>query len=719
MPLCADAQNTIIRSSNSTGATSRTTSGGVPLGDESSDTVTSQEPQGIIFDTGEEADSVMRVKVFGFSPLWRDVKLREVEHPSLDPTDVARHNVVHRFDGDYYLDRGALGQSHLSLYPFGLSSRTALLSREALPPLALTFIPDANPVYHRLHHVSLFQTQTPYTLLHYGSSLNKDYQIGIIHTQNIKPRWNIAFRYDLTSREGVYTNAGGTNHLLDFSTNYYSEDARYQVQANLTFNRMRQEENGGVQNDTTCWDDSRRAGVPVNMYAAQNMWRDLQLTVHQSYNTVRQFNRPVPIVETRIDTLRETRQVSDTLTGDSIVLRNDTVVSLVPRDTIVGYDTLYAHTPHTYNTGVFAMDLRVGRQRRIFSDSQPDSWFYDNLALDTTFYFDSTALHQVVADLYWTNDAYMSHRWHNPFILKGGIRPEYSRLQFADAQYSYFALSPFAHAEIALRHFLLSVDAEEVTGGYRNGDYRIASSLRLDIAGRHDINLLFLSEAQQPALIYYHNEGCYSWDYDRWDKVHRQQLAFNYRYATPDTVGGLLRQLNLTGSSMLIGNNIWLDETMTPTQGNATGLLFQATLSTQLRHRWLNLRLQEMVQYSSDDAVIRVPLLASKNSLYADFTLFRNAMRMQTGFDLRAHTRYYADGWNPILGSYYRQDAVQVGGYIVLDYWLTLQIKRASIYLRVNHLNAPLEKSPRYFSLPHYPMEDLGVYWGIIWKFFN
>jgi hypothetical protein len=55
----------------------------------------------------------------------------------------------------------------------------------------------------------------------------------------------------------------------------------------------------------------------------------------------------------------------------------------------------------------------------------------------------------------------------------------------------------------------------------------------------------------------------------------------------------------------------------------------------------------------------------------------------------------------------------------VADFWLTLQIKRATIYAKVSHFNAPLERHPSYFSLPHYPMEDLGVYWGVVWKFFN
>ena len=130
-----------------------------------------------------------------------------------------------------------------------------------------------------------------------------------------------------------------------------------------------------------------------------------------------------------------------------------------------------------------------------------------------------------------------------------------------------------------------------------------------------------------------------------------------------------------------------------------------------------------MLQYSSDNNVIRVPLFASKNSLFADIFLFHRALHMQTGFDIRYHTKYYADGWNPVLGAFYRQDDVEVGNYLVTDFWITLQIKRASIYLKASHFNAPIENltsfTPAYFSLPHYPMEGFGLYWGVTWKFFN
>ena len=80
---------------------------------------------------------------------------------------------------------------------------------------------------------------------------------------------------------------------------------------------------------------------------------------------------------------------------------------------------------------------------------------------------------------------------------------------------------------------------------------------------------------------------------------------------------------------------------------------------------------------------------------------------------------YHAPYYDPATGLFLQQDAVTVGNYLWGDIFINLQVKRASIYGRVAHFNAPFAKNPTYFSLPHYPMEDLGFYWGVTWNFFN
>lgn len=665
---------------------------------ENQDSIVDNTPKGIVYNDDILPDSVLRSHVYSFGESVRAVKLRHLQNPSLLPTGLQNNNPLDAVEKYSFATLGALGQVHQPLYYNHLSlSHTNRTS----------FINDPLPYYrqdqHTLRH---FQSLTPYTLLGYGNSLDKDYQIHVIHTQNIRPRWNFAMLYDLISREGLYTNSGLTDHYLDLTTNYYSEDARYQLQASITYNRIRHQENGGVTNDTTCWDYSRESGVPVNMYAAQNQWRDIEFHIHQSYNTVRQF-----------DLIRENK-ITDTIPqdGDSIVRTNSRTI----------YDTTKASKPSTFNTGVFALDLTYARHRRIFSDNQALSWFYNYGSIDTIFYFDSTTHHHLAAEVYWTNDAYMQHHYNNPVVISGGLRPQYDEMRFASpsAKSSELNITPFASARIHAGRFLLTADAEETNGARRMGDYRLSGNLSIQL-GDNELSVNALSEAQSPSMVFYHNEGAYNWIIDDYNKIKQQRLAFNYSYINSDTIASKFQvsNLKLQLASTLLSDNVWFDSQMRPTQGNATALLLQADLNAHLRLGWFNLRTHQMLQHSNDDNVVRVPLFASKNSFYADFNMFHGALRTQIGIDARYHTKFYCDGWNPVLGAFYRQDEVEIGNYLIADLWLTLQVKRATIYLRASHLNAAIEKlaglQPSYFSMPHYPYENFTLYWGIIWRFFD
>ena len=67
---------------------------------------------------------------------------------------------------------------------------------------------------------------------------------------------------------------------------------------------------------------------------------------------------------------------------------------------------------------------------------------------------------------------------------------------------------------------------------------------------------------------------------------------------------------------------------------------------------------------------------------------------------------------------FFKQDKIEVGNYLWADFFINLQVKRASIYAKAGHFNSFLE-SHSYYLLPHYPANQLGFYFGLTWKFFD
>lgn len=647
-------------------------------------------------------DSVLQAAIFMFHREPVQVKIMSLEHPALTPTGAQFCDALDAFNGNYYLTVTELGHPHISLAPaFGKAP-------------GLSYKPNIFPGFYKTpENIYFYQVQKPYSVLAYHSSLKKDYQLHVTHTQNINDHWNFALDYHLFSPTGTFANSSATDHLVDINTNYYSPDARYQLSAGLITQKIVLGENNGLSNMDIFIDKriSNMAGIPVNETRRMSLTNDLTVFVRQSFNTVRQFKWYRPIKQQFIDTvtLSDTLRIMvfDTAANDSVAKDSITFrTSCELRDTIIGYDTILPRKPHCYNTGVFALDLQWDKKKYRYTDS--------------------TLYNLVSATLYWTNDAYMDHRWRNPLKIFGGIRPQIESLSldesiYASSKLTNVALYPFGRIELSpfpAAELIAFAETAPNLSEY-NLDACLLFPFRDSVGNsRQTLSLRAVVKASRPELIYtaqtLRHDGIAARGFN---SVNVQKLELQYRR-------GSLLETYL--SAQHIDNNIWFEERiidgvalLTPCQSADNALLLQGRLNLYLKlAHWLHYDMQQIVQYSSNDNVVRVPLFASKNSFYSDFSLFNGALHTQVGIDLRYHTRYKADAYDPFLGTFYRQDEEEVGNYIWADFFINLQIKRASIYAKAGHLNSFIEQQG-HCLLPGYPSKQFGFYFGITWKFFD
>ena len=177
-----------------------------PFANNNSSQTDTSATKGLIF-AKETPDSVLRTKVFMFHYEPTRVKINRLWNPTLDPTGVQFSDPLDAFNGAYYLSKGILGQVHYNLFPTLAGSLDSRMQ------------PDIHSGYaKRPGNVWFHHTLTPYSRLSYGSSLNKDYQVSIAHSQDIIPGWNASFDYRLYAPEGNYSGSGDKNHYLDANT---------------------------------------------------------------------------------------------------------------------------------------------------------------------------------------------------------------------------------------------------------------------------------------------------------------------------------------------------------------------------------------------------------------------------------------------------------------------------------------------------------------------
>ena len=618
----------------------------------------------------------------------------EVFHPRLDPTGIQFRHHGKTLD-NHYLSTAEEGHPHYALYP------------EYNNRLGLSFRPDLFPTFSKNpDNITFYQVQRPFTLLSYHSSLNRDYQVHVTHSQNINERWNFALDYHLFSPQGVYANSSAVDHLLDFNTNYYSPDARYQLRAGVIWQRLSLGENGGLSNDSdfVFRRIANPAGHPVVSTDGNSRYTQTTLFINQSFNTVRQ----IPWYRDRVVTEKDT-------TRDSTYNTHLTTIT----------DTLYPSDPRVFNTGVLGLNLQFDRHKYRITSIPSTTPILGTIT-------DSTLNHIFSGSLFWTNDAYLDHQWHNPFKVTLGIRTYLSKLdldtaRFNTPQTTTLLAYPFAMLTITpwqSSEFSVLAETEPKHGEY-NLDFNLLSQFptvksQLDIRatlqahGESEMTCAILGNLPQPVdrsqLLIRSN---------RIEVIYR-----NTRLQQSTDSKPLKADYRLSLSATAISNHHYLYKDSTaivPCFDHNTDIipLFQARANIQLQlWQWLHYDMQQLFQYSTQD-IIHVPLWASKNSIYADFHLFRHALRTQVGFDIRYHTAFKADSYDPSLGLFYWQNDVTVGNYIYADFFINLQIKRASIYVKAGHINSIIESESHYFSLPHYPENPFGLLYGLTWQFFD
>lgn len=638
------------------------------------------QPKGIEYHE-DIPDTTLQRSVFMFRYDPQSVKIKDVVYPSLDPTGVQYHDALDAMNGNYYLSRGVFGQQHLSLYQtFG-------------DQLYFRLSPDVNIGYRiRPENLWLIQTKRPYTSLSYASSLEKEHRVLVSLAQNVMPRWNFAFDYKLINPSGNYSNSSATNHYLDATTNYYTRDARYQVTAGIIWEKFRMDENGGITNDSIFRNRliSNEGGVPVLFTNMGSVNKNLTAFAKQTYNTVRP-----------IDRYRRHKEIQ--FVGyDTIYIKPDSlqkteskeILRIVPvYDTVVTYDTIAPFKPMVVNTGVFGMDIRYDREKHVFVDS--------------------TVMRKLSGSLYWTNDAYMDSRWRNPLKLMIGVKPTLMHaFMYNGFRARMFSLNPMASVTVDTKIGMVSAAIEKnIADNYYKNGYRFNADLKayLDSLHRHVIRAEVVFQGQDPDLIY-HNLVAMSGSDKKLGLTNIQKFEVGYRFR---------EWVDWSVTARHVVNNIWIEDSTTVVQNGGSTWLFQSRLNATLHWKWFHYDMQHLFQYSTDQNQVRVPLFATKNSIYADVKIFKGALRAQFGIDLRYHTAFYADAYNPYTATFYRQNDFKVGNYIWGDIFINLQVKRASIFFKAGHLNALWEGHPNYYLLPHYPGNNFGFYYGMIWKFFD
>ena len=615
---------------------------------------------------------------------------REFNRVEIQPLDTTLTDW--RIDYPFYTEdvgdiaQGALGQTSMPLNYFRRPQYFDFSFSQ--PYYAYTYDMENVPFYNSKRPLIRM------TYIESGQKRFREENFHIMHAQNISPSTSFNINYKARGTRGQYVWSRTKNHNLAVALNHTGK--RYSLHAAYYNNHIEQQENGGVVGDWAISDTTFEmpSGVPMKLQDAQaeNVYRNNAFFVKQAYG--------IPLQR---------------LTQEDFSMAD--------------YSAVYIGHSFEYSS----WSKRYTDRRAPYTNERADRDEQGNFIPETSEYYEhwfinpretnDSIYERVISNRFFveaqpwdrngvvgTIDAGVGIDLHTyaQFVPAGFLNGKYQEVH----QTSYFAYGSVGGK--IKKYVDWAGNFKFYPSGYRGGDLTLGA--RLALTGKISGHPLIL-------------EGRFSLDRRSPNFWQENLISNHYMWSTPlakETDTRFEVQFAIPDFAFETGVNygmvdrkIYYDSQSQIAQANGEVNLTSVYARKDFRLGGLHLDNRVLLQWSTNQEVVPVPLFSAFLSYYYEFWVVRNVLRLQIGLDGRFNSKYYAPSYNPALSAYYNQREVEVGAYPYTDFFVMGKWKRMRIFLKYQHLNKGLFGDEKYFSAAHYPLNPGMFKIGLSWGFYD
>jgi hypothetical protein len=168
----------------------------------------------------------------------------------------------------------------------------------------------------------------------------------------------------------------------------------------------------------------------------------------------------------------------------------------------------------------------------------------------------------------------------------------------------------------------------------------------------------------------------------------------------------------------LVSDLVYFNDSAVPVQYRPIVTVISGELRKDFKAGIFHSNHQVHYQISSDNNVVRIPDLSYYTSNFLGFTVVKNALIAEIGFDLYYYTKYRALAFAPSSGTFYNQDIREIGNYPYLNLFVNAKLKTVRFYVRWDHPYSGLIRKD-YFHVLSYPDRGRVVKLGLSWTFYD
>lgn len=532
--------------------------------------------------------------------------------------------------------------------------------------------------YMRPEDISYYKVATPLTELYFKTVMEQGQSLDAFITLNTSERLNFSVAYKGLRSLGKYVNQLSSNGNFRFTTNYRNPNNRYFMNAHFTSQDISNGENGGIVNTDNFESDDddfkNRVRLQVffedatsflkgNRYFFDHHYLLSSLQSSSKLSVLHQFNYEHQFFEFKQRTL------ATTVTTDGGV-------------------EVYNRLGDSYRTANINDQTRYNRMYNKVGAS-----YEHHLLGDFVFFVEDYRFNQYYNRVLLLPDATIPSTFGDEILNIGG-------------QYSY---QKGAWDGTAL-----------VTRTLSNQDLsQLDLQLAYQFSDSYALDFQYHAMTRMPDITYSFFQSSYV--HYNWINLFKNEKIQNIRVKAISPWVNASAQFSSITDFMFFSNDDpdARQLLVTPKQFNGTVTYF--SLKAEKEFKFHKFALDNTLLYQKTDqenVVLNVPELVLRNTFYYSNHFFKKALFLQTGVTFTYFTDYYADDYNPLLGSFFVQDQKKIGGFPMFDYFINAKIRQARIFLKAEHFNSSFTTS-NFYTAPNYPYRDFMVRFGIIWNFFQ
>ena len=526
------------------------------------------------------------------------------------------------------------------------------------------------PYTFQLEDQLVYDAQAPYTEAFYVQGGKVENFFRLLHTQNIGKKFNAGFEFKRINSEGQYVRQAAAHSALRMHVLYKPGKGRYQVLAAAVYHKGVNQENGGLtpEGDSLYGTELRSNPklLPINLAIARNEVFQNGLLLRQHVDLFRSIN-----------------------------------------DTILPRKGGFLRIQHTFLHGF---------QKHAYDDEQPVNAYYDTVfesgRLSTTYNMQRFVSESAFMRISSASDTSKFMRFDGRVFVRQQWAVINAAQFIANEQvlFDVFNQSAGIVVRLANRTTTLDTRAEYFYAGFNAGDQNLDICYKQELGKEFTIGIRANQFKQTPdgqLLHFVSNFGRWKNDFD---PIKHQNFAAE--------LNAKKLRLSLIASWQNTNGFIYLDSLAKPVQDSVGVNVLRLGLTHTVRLWKFFLQSNICYQKSSNSETIRIPEIQFRESFYFQSRIRKSSPILRIGIDLTGCSAFRPQSYLPYAGMFFNAANASKSSLLLLDFYLSVQVRRARFFLKSEHINS-LWSTSDYIVAPHYPLARHGIKLGLSWVFFD